>query len=65
MWVIASALAAAPRLGSRLTAAASPAWGERDITTTTVFSDSSAARSAAITTFGLFGSTSTCSAGIA
>ena len=36
---------------------------EREVTTRTSLSDSSAARSAAITTFGEFGSTTTSSAG--
>ena len=50
---------------SNAIAAASPACCEREGTTWTCFSDSSAARSAAMNTFGLFGSTTTCSAGTA
>ena len=60
---IASPFAAAPRVGSSATAAARPACWERVGTTKTFFSDSSAARSAAISTFGEFGSTTTSSAG--
>ncbi len=63
--IIASAFSTARRAGSRLTAAARPAWGEREATTQTVFSDSSAARSAAMMTLELLGSTTTSSAGTA
>ena len=66
-WVSASAIAAAfasaPLAGSSATAAASPACWERVRTTQTVLSDSSAARSAAMITFGELASTTTCSAG--
>ena len=60
---IAAALSSQLRVGSSATAAARPACIEREATTRTSFSDSSAARSAAITTFGEFGSTTTSSAG--
>ena len=59
---IVAALSCAVRPGSRLTAAISPACSDRDATTSTVRSDSSAARSAAISTLELFGSTMICSA---
>src|SRR3954470_23677305 len=62
---IAAALSAALRSGASATAADSPACCERVATTTTSFSASPAARSAAIRTFGLFGRTTTCSAGTA
>ena len=52
------------RAGDRApTAAASPACSEREGTTTTFLSDSSAARSAAMNTFELLGSSTTSSAG--
>ena len=60
---IAAATSSAGRLGSSATAAVSPACWERVGTTTTVLSDSSAARSAAMITFEEFGSTMTSSAG--
>ena len=56
-------LSCALRVGSSATAADRPACMERVATTRTVLSDSSAARSAAITTLGEFGSTTTSSAG--
>ena len=56
-------IAAASAVGSSATAAARPACWERTRTTRTVLSDSSAARSAAMITFGEFGSTTTSSAG--
>ena len=62
---IAAALAAASWPGSRATAAASPACWERVGTTTTRLSDSSATRSAAMTTLGLLGKTTISSAGAA
>ena len=51
-------------IGSSATAAARPDAIERVATTRTVFSESSAARSAAIRTFGEFGRTTTSSAGM-
>ena len=63
--MIASALAAPSRSASSAIAAASPACCERERTTWTCFSDSSAARSAAMKTFELLGSTTTSSAGTA
>ena len=59
---IAAALSCAMCAGSRLTAATSPACSDREATTSTVRSDSSAARSAAINTLELLGSTTICSA---
>ena len=58
-----AALASASRPGSSATATASPACCERVGSTRTCFSDSSAARSAAMITLGLLGRTTTCSAG--
>ena len=60
---IAAALRRASTDGSSATTAARPEAIERVGTTWTVFSDSSAARSAAIRTLGEFGSTTTSSAG--
>ena len=60
---IAAAFASAPLAGSSATAAARPACCERVRTTQTVLSDSSAARSAAMITFGELASTTTSSAG--
>jgi hypothetical protein len=60
---IASAFSAALRSPLSAIDAASPACCERDGTTRTTFSDSSAARSAAMITLALLGSTTTSSAG--
>ena len=60
---MAAALAAASRSARNATVAASPACSERVGTTRTTFSDSSAARSAAMITFAEFGRTTTSSAG--
>ncbi len=60
---MAFAFSSAPRWDSRLTAPSSPACCEREATTRTCLSDSSAARSAAMITLGLLGSTTTSSAG--
>ena len=58
---MAAAFSAAPAAGSRATAATRPACIDRVGTTRTAFSESSAARSAAMSTLGEFGSTTTSS----
>ncbi len=63
--VIAAAFCAAPWVGESATSAARAVCWLREGTTTTCFSDSSAACSAAMITFGLFGSTTTSSAATA